>query len=34
VRIDAVVVSSQHSDKITQEQLRSDIREYVIKPVV
>jgi len=34
VRIDTIVVSSQHSDKITQEKLREDIKEYVIKPVV
>jgi S-adenosylmethionine synthetase len=34
VRIDTIVVSSQHSDKVTQEQLRSDIKEFVINPVV
>ncbi len=34
VRIDTIVVSSQHSDKVKQEQLRSDIKEFVINPVV
>lgn len=34
VRIDTIVVSSQHSDKVTQEKLREDIKEYVIKPIV
>ncbi len=34
IRVDAVVVSSQHSDKITQEQLRKDIRELVINEVI
>ena len=34
IRVDAVVVSSQHSDKITQEQLRKDIREFVINEVI
>ena len=34
VRIDAVVVSSQHSADVEQEQIRADIIENVIKPVV
>lgn len=33
-RVDAVVVSSQHSADIDLETLRSDILEYVIKPIV
>ncbi len=33
-RIDAVVVSTQHKDDVTLEQLRKDILEKVIKPVV
>lgn len=31
-RIDTVVVSTQHSEEITQEQIHKDIKEYVIKP--
>lgn len=34
IRIDTIVVSSQHSDKVTQEQLRNDVKEYVVKPIV
>jgi S-adenosylmethionine synthetase len=34
VRIDAVVVSTQHSDAVSTEQLRADIRKYVIDPVL
>ncbi len=34
VRIDAVVVSSQHSAEVEQEQIRADVIEHVIKPVV
>ena len=34
VRIDAVVVSSQHSADISLNQLRSDIEEFVIRPVI
>ncbi len=33
-RIEAVVVSSQHKESVTLEQLRADILEYVIKPTV
>ncbi|MDE7076906.1 MAG: methionine adenosyltransferase [Clostridia bacterium] len=33
-RIDAVVVSSQHDESVTQEQLRADIIEHVIKATV
>ncbi len=33
-RIDAVVVSSQHSADVTLEALRSDIEEFVIKAVI
>lgn len=34
VHIDAVVISSQHSDDISQEQIHKDIRKYVIDPVL
>jgi S-adenosylmethionine synthetase len=33
-RIDAVVISSQHSDSVTNEQLHADILKYVIKAVL
>ena len=33
-RVEAVVISSQHSDDIDTETLRSDIMEKVIKPVI
>ena len=33
-RIDAVVVSTQHKDCVTLEQLRADIMEKVIKPII
>ena len=34
VRIDAIVVSSQHSAEISLDQIKKDVMEYVIKPVV
>ena len=34
VRIEAVVVSSQHDESVTLEQIRKDIRERVIEPVI
>ena len=34
VRIDAVVVSTQHADIVTQEQIHADIMEHVIKPII
>lgn len=34
IRVDAVVVSAQHSETIELEQLRKDIMECVIKPVI
>lgn len=34
VRLDAVVVSSQHAPEVSQEQIHADIRKYVIDAVV
>lgn len=34
VRVDAVVVSTQHSAEISLEQIRKDILDFVIKPVI
>lgn len=33
-RIDTIVISSQHHEKIELDQIQSDIKEHVIKPVV
>lgn len=34
VHIDAVVISSQHAEDVTQEKIHEDIRKYVIDPVL
>ncbi|OIJ28716.1 methionine adenosyltransferase [Nocardioides luteus] len=34
VRVDTVVLSTQHSEDTTQEQLHADIKKYVIEPVL
>ncbi len=34
VRIDAIVVSTQHNPEISLEQIQKDIREFVINPIV
>lgn len=34
VRIDTIVVSSQHAPDIALESIRKDIQEYIIKPVI
>ena len=34
VRVDAVVISSQHSDKVSLDTLRKDILDKVIKPII
>jgi S-adenosylmethionine synthetase len=33
-RVDAIVISTQHSPEVTQEQIRADIIEKVIRPIV
>lgn len=33
-RLEAVVVSTQHDEKVTQEQIHKDIREYVLNPIL
>ena len=34
VRVDTIVVSSQHSEAVTLEQIRADVIEHVIKPII
>ena len=34
VRIDTIVISTQHAPEIALEQIRRDIMEFVVKPVV
>ena len=34
VRVDAIVVSTQHAEDVTQEQIHADIMEHIIKPIV
>ena len=34
IRVDAIVVSTQHAEEVTLEQIQSDIRKHVIDPVV
>lgn len=34
VKVDTVVVSTQHDDDVTLEQIRKDLIEYVIKPII
>ena len=33
VRVDAVVIAAQHKDDVTQEKIRKDVIEHVIRPV-
>ncbi|HJC44829.1 MAG TPA: methionine adenosyltransferase, partial [Candidatus Faecalibacterium faecigallinarum] len=33
-RIDAIVISTQHSESVSLEQIRRDMIEYVVKPIV
>ncbi len=34
VRVDSIVVSTQHADYVDQEQIRRDVIEHIIKPVI
>ncbi|MEK4627562.1 MAG: methionine adenosyltransferase [Solibacillus sp.] len=34
VRVDTIVISTQHDEEATLEQIQSDMKEFVIKPVV
>jgi S-adenosylmethionine synthetase len=34
VRVDTIVVSTQHAEDVAQEQIRQDILEHVVRPVV
>jgi len=34
VRVDAIVVSTQHADSVEQEQIRTDVIEHIIMPVI
>ena len=32
--IDTILISTQHSDTVTQEQIKADLLEYVVKPII
>ena len=34
VRVHTIVISTQHDDQVTNKQIKSDLLEYVVKPVV
>ena len=34
VNIDTILISTQHSDCVTQEQIKADLLEYVVKPII
>ena len=34
IRIEAIVVSSQHSDKVSQETIKEDVKEHVINKII
>jgi S-adenosylmethionine synthetase len=34
VRVDTVVISTQHSDDVSQEQIAAEVREHIIAPVI
>ncbi|MCM1046299.1 MAG: methionine adenosyltransferase [Candidatus Gastranaerophilales bacterium] len=33
-RLEAVVISSQHDEKVTQEQIHTDVKKYVLDPIL
>ncbi len=33
-RIDTIVISTQHSEEVTQDQIRADLIQYVVQPVI
>jgi S-adenosylmethionine synthetase len=34
VRVDSIVIATQHSDKVSNEQIRADVEKHVIRPVI
>ena len=34
VSVDTILISTQHSDTVSQEQIKADLLEYVVKPIV
>ncbi|MCZ8523322.1 MULTISPECIES: methionine adenosyltransferase [Paenibacillus] len=34
VRVDTIVISTQHGEEVTLEQIQKDVKEHVIKPIV
>jgi len=34
VRVDTVVISTQHADYVNKDQIRADVIDYIIKPVI
>ena len=34
VRVDAVVISTQHSDRVGQDQIKRDVIEHVVRPII
>jgi len=34
LRVDTIIVSTQHSEKAEQSRIKSDVIEHVIKPVI
>ena len=34
VRVDTVLISTQHDPDVTQEQIKKDLMEYVVKPII